>query len=176
MRSTGHALNEVLALLDPQKTVDALLRLADGKVPALLCFEGPADARWCHRALVSMWLKDTLDLEVFEYGLEREGCGHEHPKLPWAWLAHRASLRGQARLLVNLSAFIAKRRWKSLALASWACASACCSLERFELVPLNKFHLGTRCRQRNSPSVALLPVAQSLFGPSGSSLVAGEIP
>lgn len=73
---------EVLDRLDPQATVDELLRLADGKMPALLCFEMPSDARWCHRGMVSMWLKETLGLDVFEYECEQKGCGSRHPKLP----------------------------------------------------------------------------------------------
>jgi hypothetical protein len=73
---------EVLGPLDPEKVVADLQRLAGDKVPALLCFEGPEPHQsWCHRGLVSAWLKDTLDLDVFEFGQERYGCGWQHPKL-----------------------------------------------------------------------------------------------
>jgi hypothetical protein len=73
---------EVLDPLDPKKVVKDLLNLADGRIPALLCFEGSEPRRsWCHRSLVSAWLKDTLNLDVFEFGQEIYGCGWEHPKL-----------------------------------------------------------------------------------------------
>ena len=37
--------------------------------------------RWCHRALVSAWLSDTLGLIVPELGHEDRGHGWSHPKL-----------------------------------------------------------------------------------------------
>ena len=74
---------EILDRLDPAVTVAELIRLAHGKIPALLCFEPPSPGpNWCHRALVSVWLKERLNLDVFEYGLENHGCGCAHPKLP----------------------------------------------------------------------------------------------
>jgi hypothetical protein len=72
-----------LADLDPERVLAELNTLAAGKTPALLCFEPPPpDPRWCHRGWVAGWLKDTLDLDVFEYGHEDEGAGWSHPKLP----------------------------------------------------------------------------------------------
>ena len=54
----------------------------NGKDAALLCYEDPGKpADWCHRGQVSAWFKDTLGIDVFEYGHEAEGCGHSHPKL-----------------------------------------------------------------------------------------------
>jgi hypothetical protein len=70
--------------LDPQATVDKMHRLGGGADVALLCFEAPGKPdEWCHRGHVSAWLKDTLDLAVFEFGHERDGCGWGHPKLPY---------------------------------------------------------------------------------------------
>lgn len=73
---------EVLARLNPQTTVDELQKLAGDRIPTLLCYEKPTDNQWCHRGMVSVWLKETLGLDVYEYGLEHEGCGWSHPKLP----------------------------------------------------------------------------------------------
>jgi hypothetical protein len=64
---------EVLERLDPRKTVDELIAMADGKIPVLLCFEHPTSTAWCHRAMISAWFSATLGLEVPEYG--REGRG-----------------------------------------------------------------------------------------------------
>jgi hypothetical protein len=73
----------ILAQLDPEQVVADLNHLAGGRPAALLCFEtaqpGPD---WCHRAMVSVWLQERLGLDVPEYGLEEEGCGWSHPKLP----------------------------------------------------------------------------------------------
>ena len=72
-----------LVQLDPQKVLSDLQALSGGRIPALLCFEKPTDFdAWCHRGFVSAWLKDTLDLDVFEFGLEDRGSGWRHPKLP----------------------------------------------------------------------------------------------
>ena len=69
--------------LSPERVLTELNTLAAGKAPCLLCFEPPPpDDRWCHRGLVAGWLKDTLDLDVIEYGFEPEGAGWSHPKLP----------------------------------------------------------------------------------------------
>lgn len=75
--------DEILHPLDPQTVVNELVALADGKIPTLLCWEkaNTSSKDWCHRGFVSAWLKDTLDIDVFEVGLEHEGCGHAHPKL-----------------------------------------------------------------------------------------------
>ncbi|RIA56854.1 hypothetical protein [Dichotomicrobium thermohalophilum] len=73
----------MLAQRDAADVVSDLERLTDGRDAALLCFEpaqpGPA---WCHRALVSVWLYERCGLAVYEYGLEDEGFGWRHPKLP----------------------------------------------------------------------------------------------
>ena len=69
--------------LDPRQVLDELIALAGGRLPALLCFEGPPpDPRWCHRGLVSAWLNDVLGLRVCEFGHEDSGFGWAHPKLP----------------------------------------------------------------------------------------------
>lgn len=72
---------EMLDQLDPERVVRELLDFADGKVPVLVCYEAPNKPDWCHRGLVSLWLKQTIDLDVFEFGLEECGCGGRHPKL-----------------------------------------------------------------------------------------------
>ena len=73
----------ILAALDPRKVAADLVELAEGRIPALLCFEGPPpDLRWCHRGLVSAWFADTIGLLVPEFGHEGEGIGWSHPKLP----------------------------------------------------------------------------------------------
>jgi hypothetical protein len=72
-----------LAALDPQRVVADLAALADGRsAAALLCFEPATGPAWCHRALVSKWFADALDLAVPEWGREADGCGCHHPKLP----------------------------------------------------------------------------------------------
>jgi hypothetical protein len=73
---------EVLSKLDPKAVVAALVAMADGGIPTLLCWEAPPpNEAWCHRALVSAWLYDELGLEVPEYGHEALGFGWQHPKL-----------------------------------------------------------------------------------------------
>jgi hypothetical protein len=73
---------EVLGTLQPELVVKDLLVIADGRTPALLCWEPPEPGpMWCHRSLVSVWLWETLGLEVPEFGLEHEGFGWSHPKL-----------------------------------------------------------------------------------------------
>jgi uncharacterized protein DUF488 len=75
-----------LAQLDPESVLRDLGALAQGKVPALLCFEKPPpDPAWCHRALVSAWVYDTAALELVEVDHEHHGGGWSHPKLPPAW-------------------------------------------------------------------------------------------
>lgn len=76
--------DEILSRLDPQRVVDELVQFADGQVPVLCCYERsdtPAEKDWCHRGLVSVWLKETINLDVFELGRESCGCGYQHPKL-----------------------------------------------------------------------------------------------
>jgi hypothetical protein len=73
---------QILNPLDPATVVRELTEMAEGRIPALLCWEPPTPGfKWCHRSLVSVWLKDTLDLDVYEIDQEHEGCGHAHPKL-----------------------------------------------------------------------------------------------
>lgn len=68
--------------LKPQQVVDELTALADGKIPAVLCFERPPpDPHWCHRSLVSAWLADELAIEVPEFGHWQGRFGWHHPKL-----------------------------------------------------------------------------------------------
>jgi Protein of unknown function, DUF488 len=79
---TERYFREVLQPLDAHQTVNELVELAAGKIPALLCFEHPPpNPKWCHRALVSIWLWEKMGLEVPELGHEREGFGWSHPKL-----------------------------------------------------------------------------------------------
>jgi hypothetical protein len=82
--------SEILAQLDPGQVVADLQRLAivphGGRwpdvEPVLLCWEAPPPAAaWCHRALVSAWLFDTLAMGVPELGHEHLGHGWQHPKL-----------------------------------------------------------------------------------------------
>jgi hypothetical protein len=71
--------------LDPRQVLRDLAALAEGGIPALLCFEGPPpDPAWCHRGLVSAWLADSLKLSVCEFDHEEGGSGWSHPKLPEA--------------------------------------------------------------------------------------------
>lgn len=76
---------EQLGRLDPRKIVAQIEDLARGGPAALLCWERPRDQHFCHRGYVSAWLRDQLDLDVPEFGLEGEGSGHVHPKLPPAY-------------------------------------------------------------------------------------------
>lgn len=80
-RFTEHYLSEVLGRLDAQQVVRELLGLADGRIAALCCFEHPWSDAWCHRAIVSAWMKIELGLDVPEFGREQDGVGANHPKL-----------------------------------------------------------------------------------------------
>jgi uncharacterized protein YeaO (DUF488 family) len=74
---------EMLEERDATRVLDNLKRLAGGRDVALLCFEPPQPGpKWCHRALVSVWLYEQCGLVVPEYGLEDEGFSWAHPKLP----------------------------------------------------------------------------------------------
>ncbi|MER9375968.1 hypothetical protein [Mesorhizobium sp. M0491] len=73
---------ESLAKLDPGRIVAKMHDLSAGKDCALLCYEAPTDNQYCHRAYISVWLKEKLGVEVFEYSLESQGCAWRHPKLP----------------------------------------------------------------------------------------------
>jgi hypothetical protein len=65
---------EVLARLDPHRVRDELLRLADGRVPVLCCFERGPPAT-CHRALVAEWF-EKAGITCRELGHEERA---EHP-------------------------------------------------------------------------------------------------
>jgi hypothetical protein len=60
---------EVLAKLDPRKTLDDLQRLAHGAEPVLLCWEKPPfeGDNFCHRRLVAQWFGDLLGIDVPEH-------------------------------------------------------------------------------------------------------------
>lgn len=73
---------EILAKLSPRQIVAKMEDISGGKDCALLCYEAPTDNQYCHRAYISVWLKEQLGLEVFEYGMETQGCAWSHPKLP----------------------------------------------------------------------------------------------
>jgi hypothetical protein len=78
---TEHYCRQILGRLDPRQTVDELIVLAAGRVPALLCFEHTHSPAWCHRGIVSAWLQAEIGLDVPEYGREHDGAGLGHPKL-----------------------------------------------------------------------------------------------
>jgi hypothetical protein len=71
-----------LAALDPQMILDRIRELADGRDAALLCFEAMRPGQWCHRAMVSEWLGDTLALAVPEFGDPEARTGRAHPLFP----------------------------------------------------------------------------------------------
>lgn len=74
---------EILGRLNPSQVVKEIMDLAEGKTPALLCWEKPEPGPdWCHRGYVSQWLHESLGLEVTEFGQERHGFGTSHPKIP----------------------------------------------------------------------------------------------
>jgi hypothetical protein len=59
-----------LAALDPRATFDALVTLAAGEEPVLLCWERKADLvagrTFCHRRIVAAWFAATLGETVDE--------------------------------------------------------------------------------------------------------------
>ncbi|WP_256750739.1 hypothetical protein [Mesorhizobium sp. Mes31] len=71
-----------LAALDPRAIVRKIEDLAACRSAALLCWERPRDGVFCHRGFVARWLKEELSFDVYEFGLEQEGPGPFHPKLP----------------------------------------------------------------------------------------------
>lgn len=72
---------EILGSLDPRVVADALLGLASGRVPVLLCYEQPVPGQWCHRAMAAEWLAEALGATVPEFGYESLPQ-HEHPLMP----------------------------------------------------------------------------------------------
>ena len=73
---------EILGVLDPVKVMADLLAIANGRTPALVCFERPGTGIWCHRGMVSIWLHQHLDVELVEYG--HDGFGRQHVMAPSA--------------------------------------------------------------------------------------------
>jgi hypothetical protein len=61
---------EVLDQLDPVRVRDDLLRLADGRIAVLCCFEKVGPGMWCHRAMAAQWLAQALEISVPEIGQE----------------------------------------------------------------------------------------------------------
>lgn len=75
--------DDIIVRLDPREIVNEIRDMSGGRDAALLCYEQPDKPDdWCHRGYISAWLKDRLDLDVFEYGMEGSGCGWAHPKIP----------------------------------------------------------------------------------------------
>jgi len=66
---------EILSKLEPQKVVQELTEIADGKNIALCCYEGTKklETSFCHRQIVAKWLWDTLKIEVEEFDTKRHG-------------------------------------------------------------------------------------------------------
>lgn len=83
---------EILAQLDPSSVANDLQRIAgEGNVAVIVCWEPPPpDGGWCHRALVSAWLHDELELVVPEVGHEHLGYGWQHPKLDRSLMRKKA--------------------------------------------------------------------------------------
>lgn len=72
---------EVLDQLNPHQVAETLLRLADGKVPVMVCFEQPNTGKWCHRSLAAAWLAEAIGEPVPEFGFEQLPQ-QDHPLLP----------------------------------------------------------------------------------------------
>jgi hypothetical protein len=72
---------EVLDRLDAQDVLDDLVRISNGCVPVLCCFERVGSGQWCHRSLVAQWLSETLGIKVPEIGHEHLPQA-QHPLLP----------------------------------------------------------------------------------------------
>lgn len=60
------AFAKILLDLNPTDTLAELLKLADGRPCALLCWEKPGD--FCHRHIVAKWFNQHLDLGIREWG------------------------------------------------------------------------------------------------------------
>jgi hypothetical protein len=74
---------EQLTNLNPEKVLRDLNELAGERIPVLLCFERLDDhTAYCHRAFVSSWLKETLHIDIAEYGADATRVGCNHPKFP----------------------------------------------------------------------------------------------
>lgn len=57
---------KILHSLNPEKVLQELQAIGNGKPIALLCYEKPHE--FCHRHLVSEWLSYSLSATVEEYG------------------------------------------------------------------------------------------------------------
>jgi hypothetical protein len=73
----------VLDRLNPQQVHEEILRLADGRMPVLCCFECAGGEQWCHRALAAAWLAEGTGMAVPELGYEDQAL---HPLRPPATL------------------------------------------------------------------------------------------
>jgi hypothetical protein len=72
-----------LERIDAEAIVARIAILADDKTEAaLLCFETGKPGDWCHRAMVSEWLNDALNLHVPEWGDAQQRVGRDHPLWP----------------------------------------------------------------------------------------------
>lgn len=57
---------QILGNLNAVEVVNDIFKLADGKIPVLLCYEKPGD--FCHRHLVADWLNSNIhDVTVVEW-------------------------------------------------------------------------------------------------------------
>ena len=55
----------ILSQTTPVKVVDELLRLADGKIPCLICYE--ALGKFCHRHILADWLRgDKVNVQEYK--------------------------------------------------------------------------------------------------------------
>lgn len=61
---------EILAPLDPQKTLDRIMELSGDKTPVLCCYEAAPKIQtgelWCHRHIDAQWFEDRLGITVPE--------------------------------------------------------------------------------------------------------------
>jgi hypothetical protein len=73
---------EILGKLNAGDVVRQIEALANGCVPVLSCYERPNTGAWCHRALVSRWLRQQLGLVVPELGFEARPADAAHPLMP----------------------------------------------------------------------------------------------
>ena len=72
---------EVLHRLDPQRVLEELRQLTDGKIPVLCCFERVGGPIWCHRSQAASWLAEGLGQPVPEIGFEHL-AQDQHPLRP----------------------------------------------------------------------------------------------
>jgi hypothetical protein len=70
---------ELLSRLDAQQVHEDIMRIADGRIPVLCCFERVGSGQWCHRSQAASWLAQGLGIAVPELGFEGETL---HPLRP----------------------------------------------------------------------------------------------